>query len=93
MMKRIAFGMLLAATLSFAGTAHAQGKPKRQIVDLKKLEIDGKVSNPSTMFIRERNGGALYELFPLKRELSSGWLLPVMKMNHDRQTVAIADQS
>ncbi len=81
--------LLLGALL--AQTAVADEKPKRQIVDLKNLDIEGSLPDPATMFIHERSPGGLLELFPLKRELSEDWLAPVVKGNFDRRTVNLVD--
>ncbi len=73
-----------------AGKKSAQ-KPKRQVIDLDKLNIEGKVPHPSTLFIRERSADFLYELFPIERELGEDWLLPVIKSDFDSQTVELID--
>ncbi len=88
-MKRISV-LLLLLVVAAAGAAAGE-KPKRQIVNLKKMNIEGTVPDPATMFIRERQPGGLLELFPLKRELREEWLLPVIKGNFDRATVELVD--
>lgn len=67
--------------------------PRRQVVDLKKLEIEGEVPVPSTLFIRERGPGAPYELFSLRRTLPAEWFRPVVKSAFDRETWNLVDRS
>jgi len=88
-MKRavlLAFGLLLATTVN------ADDKPKRQVVDLEKLDIEGSIPIPATMFIHERKTDGLFELFPLKRELPEDWFGPVMKGNFDSKTALLVDE-
>lgn len=90
-MKRRASLIPLLLGLLLAQPAAAGEKPKRQVVDLKKLDIEGSIPNPATMFIHERNSGGLLELFPLKRELAGEWLPPVDKGSFDHVTVNLVD--
>ncbi len=83
--------VLLLLGFLLAQTAMADEKPKRQIVDLKKLDIEGNLPDPATLFIHERSPGGFLELFSLKRELSDSWLAPVVKGNFDRKTVNLVD--
>jgi hypothetical protein len=88
--KKILVASLLLGLPLFARAASPEESPKTQVVDLDKLEIEGRVPSPSTLFIRERTTGSCYELFPLRRELPNPWLLPVDKSDFDRETWDLA---
>lgn len=92
-MRRIVIalaGLVTAAGVAFAATK--EETPRRQEVDLNKMEIEGEVPVPSTLFIRERGPGAPYELFALRRSLPAGWLRPVVKSAFDRETWNLVDR-
>ena len=57
-----------------------------------KLKIEGSVPHPSTLFIRERSGDTLHALFPFRRRLPGGWLLPIVKEGFDRQSLLLVDR-
>ena len=95
-MRKILFALVgLMVVAGMSGVAMATTKeeePRRQVVDLNKLEIEGEVPVPSTLFIRERGPGAPYELFTLRRSLATGWLRPVVKSAFDRETWNLVDR-
>jgi len=82
--------MSLLASIVFAG--ETEEPPRRQLIDLKTLDIEGHVPDPSTLFIRERNFGDLYELFPLRRKLAEDWLQPIVKERFERFTLDLVDR-
>lgn len=91
-MKTIILLTLLLAAAGAAWSVPSEEPPKRQVIDLRKLEIEGSVPDPSTLFIKERSIGSLYELFPLRRELPDRWLRPVVKGEFDRITLDLVDR-
>lgn len=91
---RTAWLVLSLALFPLALRAASPEEPaKRQVVDLDKLMIEGRVPSPSTLFIRERTTGLFHELFPLRRDLPEGWLRPIVKSVFDRETWDIAETS
>jgi hypothetical protein len=84
--------LFLIALPVAAGAAPPSDQPRRQLIDLDRLLIEGRVPNPSTLFIRERLSDSCTELFPLTRRPSSGWLLPAFKTVFDRETLDLVDQ-
>ena len=88
-LRIVLFGLLVAGA---AWADSSQEPPRRQIVDLRSLEIEGSVPHPSTLFIRERSTGSLHELFPFHRRLPRGWLLPIVKESFDVQTIDLVDR-
>ena len=93
-MRPVFLLVLLCVTLqvSLAWAEPTKEPPKRQIVDLQKMTIEGSVPHPTTLFIRERSAGTLHELFPFRRRLSDEWLLPIVKESFDNQTLGLVDR-
>ena len=91
-MRTFLFLLLLAALAASAFAEEGEESPRRQVIDLKTLDIEGRVPDPSTLFIRERNFGALYELFPLRRTLAEDWLQPIVKERFERLTLDLVDR-
>ncbi|MFH1681165.1 MAG: hypothetical protein ABIH26_11040 [Candidatus Eisenbacteria bacterium] len=81
----------LAVSVRAASPGSPEETPRRQEIDLDRLEIEGRVPSPSTLFIRERTGGLLYELFPLRRGLPEDWLPPVDKAGFEKETLRLVD--
>lgn len=89
---RTAFAFLLLSIATVGVIAEPSAPPtERQEVDLRVLEIEGDVPYPSTLFIRERNGDLLLELFTLRRILSEGWLIPIDKNDFDIETLYLVE--
>jgi hypothetical protein len=91
-MKAWIAALFLIALPVAAGAASPDEQPRRQLIDLDRLLIEGRVPNPSTLFIRERLSDSCTELFPLRRRPPSGWLLPADKAVFDRETLDLVDQ-
>ncbi|MFH1279311.1 MAG: hypothetical protein ABIK65_13135 [Candidatus Eisenbacteria bacterium] len=94
--KRIIFVLtglfLVVGAAGVAAGTTKEEEPRRQVVDLNRLEIEGEVPVPTTLFIRERGPGAPHELFALRRSLPPGWLRPVVKSAFDRETWNLVDR-
>ena len=91
MRKRIAL-LLVVGSACVAARPAAGEEPRRQVIDLRKPEIEGKDPVPATMFIREGGPGAVYALFSLRRSLPVTWLAAVEKEAFDRETVGEVDR-
>jgi len=90
---RLLIAFVLAGILAGAVLAgEKEEPPRRQILNLETLDIEGRVPDPSTLFIRERNFGSLYELFPLRRKLAEDWLQPIVKERFERATLDLVDR-
>lgn len=91
--NRIAFFALLAASLVAATPAAAAERKRVQEVDLKRLEIQGRIEDPASVFVLETGRLLLSDAAALAGLLPGRVVVPVEKGAMEREVVARIESS